>query len=330
MSEKTREGENPMYSATPFDDAFRTMESECDDLLIPLVNYFFDENFDSDVVVTRLRNEHFIEKPDGSEQKRITDSLFCISSKEITKRYHLECESSGYDQSILVRIFEYTSQIALDTAEKGRQVLKVSFPHTGLLLLKEEGTAPDEAEIVIAVPEGEISYHVPIVKRSDIGVDELFEKRLYFLIPFFILNYRDRIDRLESDEKERADFISTYREVRLRLESDLKERKLTLFSFGVIIESMRRMAYNVTEGHGTIQEKVGDMMGGQIMELDWIKAWREAEAEGKAKGIAIFIADKREDNIPDEVIKEKLKKYYHLTDEEAEGFLSMQDRVAVG
>ena len=33
MSEKTREGENPMYSATPFDDAFRTMESECDDLL---------------------------------------------------------------------------------------------------------------------------------------------------------------------------------------------------------------------------------------------------------------------------------------------------------
>ena len=106
--------------------------------------------------------------------------------------------------------------------------------------------------------------------------------------------------------------------------------KNTLFSFGVIIESMRRVAFNVTEGHGTVQEKVGEMMGGQIMELDWIKAWRKAEAEGRAEGISIFIADKREDNIPDEVIKEKLKKYYHLTDEEADGFLSMKDQVVAG
>ena len=59
-----------LYSPTPYDDAFRTMESECDDLLIPLVNYFFNESHGSDAVVTRLRNEHFIEKPDGTEEKR--------------------------------------------------------------------------------------------------------------------------------------------------------------------------------------------------------------------------------------------------------------------
>ncbi|MCR4590861.1 MAG: hypothetical protein K5668_08580, partial [Lachnospiraceae bacterium] len=76
-----------------------------------------------------------------------------------------------------------------------------------------------------------------------------------------------------------------------------------------------------------------DMMGGQIMELDWIKAWREAEAEGRAEGraegstetrtedIKIFISDKREDNIPDDRIKEKLMKHYNLTVKEAEGYL---------
>ena len=345
MSEKIQEDRDPMYSATPYDDAFRTMEGECDDLLIPLVNYFFNESYDSDAVVTRMRNEHFIENPDGSEQKRITDSYFSITSKETIKKYHLECESSGYDQSILIRIFEYTSQIALDDSEKGDQILRVSFPHAGLLLLKEEISAPDSAKIIITTTEGELFYHVPIVKRSDIGLDELFEKRLYFLIPFYILNYRDRIDRLESDEKEREDFIRTYCEIRRRLESDLEERKLTLFSFGVIIESMRRVAFNVTEGHGTVQEKVGEMMGGQIMELDWIKAWRKAEAEGRAEGreegraegraegwaegstetrtedIKIFISDKREDNIPDDRIKEKLMKHYNLTGKEADGYL---------
>ena len=262
MSEKIQEDRNPMYSATPYDDAFRTMEGECDDLLIPLVNYFFNESYDSDAVVTRMRNEHFIENPDGSEQKRITDSYFSITSKEKIKKY--------------------------------------------------------------------------LVKRSDIGLDELFEKRLYFLIPFYILNYRDRIDRLESDEREREDFIGTYSEIRRRLETDLEERKLTLFSFGVIIESMRRVAFNVTAGHETVQEKVGDMMGGQIMELDWIKAWREAEAEGRAEGraegstetrtedIKIFISDKGEDNIPDDRIKEKLMKHYNLTVKEAEGYLNCE------
>ena len=101
----------------------------------------------------------------------------------------------------------------------------------------------------------------------------------------------------------------------------------------------------MTEGHGTVQEKVGEMMGGQIMELDWIKAWRKAEAEGREEGraegreegraegraegstetrtedIKIFISDKREDNIPDDRIKEKLMKHYNLTEKEAEGYL---------
>ena len=45
------------------------------------------------------------------------------------------------------------------------------------------------------------------------------------------------------------------------------------------------------------------------------------EARGKAEGIRIFIADKREDSIPDDRIKEKLMKHYNLTGKEAEGYL---------
>ena len=35
-----------IYSDFAYDDAYRTMESECDDLLIPFVNYFHNENYD--------------------------------------------------------------------------------------------------------------------------------------------------------------------------------------------------------------------------------------------------------------------------------------------
>jgi hypothetical protein len=88
---------SPVYSETAYDDAFRTMEGRCDDLLIPFVNNMFGEKYDESAVVKRLRNEHYIEHEDGSEEKRVTDSFFDITCNNITKRYHLECESPKYD-----------------------------------------------------------------------------------------------------------------------------------------------------------------------------------------------------------------------------------------
>ena len=35
-----------IYSDTAYDDAFRTMEGECDDLVIGFVNHMFDEKYE--------------------------------------------------------------------------------------------------------------------------------------------------------------------------------------------------------------------------------------------------------------------------------------------
>ena len=99
----------------------------------------------------------------------------------------------------------------------------------------------------------------------------------------------------------------------------------------VIIESMRRVSYNMTLGHEKVHKKVGDMMGGQIMDLEWIRAWRAAEAEGREEcrkeDIDIFITDKREDGVPEEKIREKLKKYYGLEDAEIDVYLNGEKKV---
>lgn len=50
----------------------------------------------------------------------------------------------------------------------------------------------------------------------------------------------------------------------------------------------------------------------------------EGEAKGRAEAIAIFIADKREDGITEDVIKEKLIRHFKLTDEEADGYLAKE------
>ena len=118
----------PLYSNIAYDDAFRTLESKCDDALIPFVNYFFDEKYDDKAVITRMRNESFIEHEDHSEEKRISDSHFSIVQNGIRKIYHLECESKTYDGSLLVRMFEYGTQIAIEEARESWDVIRVMKP----------------------------------------------------------------------------------------------------------------------------------------------------------------------------------------------------------
>ena len=89
-SEAKKQKQSSLYSEFAYDDAFRTMETECDDIVIPFVNYFYKEDYDKNAVITRLRNEHFIEHEDQSDEKRITDSRFRITQNKISKLYHFK------------------------------------------------------------------------------------------------------------------------------------------------------------------------------------------------------------------------------------------------
>ena len=96
--------ENLIYSPTPYDDVFRTLVNDCTRLIIPLINEMFHEDYSGNETIRFFPNEHFLNQQDGAEKKRVTDSTFEIVSK-VTKRYHLECESTGSGNSILIRLF---------------------------------------------------------------------------------------------------------------------------------------------------------------------------------------------------------------------------------
>ena len=64
---------------------------------------------------------------------------------------------------------------------------------------------------------------------------------------------------------------------------------LSQFSYGVIISLIQKVAYKMTMKRETVQKKVGDIMGGRVLELDIIKARHEGLAEGRM--------EEREDNV---------------------------------
>ena len=91
---------------TPYDDAFRTLLQDCPELVIPLINELFGTNYTGQEVVITNSNENFLRNPEGKKEKRITDSnLSLISLKGISKRYHLECQSTP-DGTMEIRMWE--------------------------------------------------------------------------------------------------------------------------------------------------------------------------------------------------------------------------------
>ena len=67
-----------------YDGAFRTILNDCRQLIIPVINEIFREDFIGNEKIEFRPNEHFIEQQDAANQERITDTNFIIYGKKNT------------------------------------------------------------------------------------------------------------------------------------------------------------------------------------------------------------------------------------------------------
>ena len=90
----------------------------------------------------------------------------------------------------MIRLFEYDAQIALDEGKITEETLTVTFPNTAVLYLRTYKKTPDKMKYVIITPGGKVQYDVPVIKVQAYSLDDIFEKRLLMLIPFYIFSHK--------------------------------------------------------------------------------------------------------------------------------------------
>ena len=281
MSEQFEESLN-----TAYDDAFRTMMQKCDDLVLPMLNYMFGEHYTEDDKIIRSANEEYTQREGGGITKRITDSQILILSKGKTKKYHVECESSIKTGAVLVRIFEYGAQIALDDAEFNEEEMKltVHFPRAGILFLRSDVKIRNTMTIEIRTAEGtSCTYSVPVMKESNFTLDQIFDKQLFFLLPFYLFQYRDKLPELNTNEVLLKALLEEYEGIAQRLEALVESGRLSSRSRYVIIQMTKRVSDKLAVDHERVKQKVGDLMGGHVINLDIFQAEDAAEARGAEK-----------------------------------------------
>ena len=266
-----------VISSTPYDDVFRTMLNDCARFILPLLNEVFGENYDGTETIVFANDYHFQNRQDGVEDKIITDSSFKVIKDGKEKKYHLECQST-IDNSMVLRFFEYDSQIALDEAvleitdqsddKKVDGMLTVTFPQSAVLYLRSNKNTGDVMKMRFVTPGGELEYDIPIIKMQTYTLQDIWDKKIYLLIPFYIFTHEANFPRYNADEAALKKLTDEFAEIRRHLSELAEAEEITEFENRTIVELSKKVIDNIARRYEKITEGVDRIMGGKVIETE--------------------------------------------------------------
>lgn len=277
-------------TSTPYDDVFRTMATDCPFLLVPLINEAFGEQYTGNEKITLLQNEHFIKLTDGELKKKITDSHIGLPAVT-AKTYHFECQSTA-DGEITIRIFEYASQMALESASHENGHLVLEYPHSAILYLRHSHNTPDYMKITIKTPDSKASYKVPVIKLQQYTLNEIFDKNLLFLIPFYIFSYEKEFPDMENGSLSLDKAEQEFTLIAKKLNKMCLDREITEYTKSMLSSMTKIVIKNIAAKYENIKKGLGDIMGGKVLEYEAKTILRKGIEQGMEKALVFMVVKK--------------------------------------
>ena len=275
-----------MANNTIFDDVFRTMLEKMPELVIPLINEVFGTNYPADIPIEQQRNEH-----QTKSGEKITDSRLKIADKI----YHIECQSTS-DTEMVIRMIEYDFAISLESKKIENGRYRIYFPHSCVLYLRGKGRS-NTIGMDIVMPNGQIiKYDLPAIYVENYTTDVIFQKKLLFLLPFYIMRYEKSREKLEKDPEELRELLQEYEKIAGKLEDSLLGR-VREAQHRYLVEVIKRIADYIFSNSEVAKKGFDQVMGGKVLELETDKFIKKIRDKYK---------DELEAEIKDEV-KEEIK-----------------------
>ncbi len=255
-----------------FDDAFATMVEEYPQVLIPTINEVFGTAYGKEEKVHLFRNEHH--EKDGTI---ITDLYAGVRDG----LYHVECQSNE-DKEMVIRMLRYDFAIAWKNAEWGEEGCEVKFPSSCVLYLRSTKNTPDVMKVRLVLQNGQTSdYTVPVVKIKKYGAKEIFKKNLMLFLPFYMMRYERDIEN--NNEKQLEILYQELEDILCELEQcRRKAEKQGIYV--TVNELFRKITHYMSNSNQKCQERMDEVMGGHVMELESIKLIHQGREEGLTEG----------------------------------------------
>lgn len=260
--------------STIFDDVFMTICERMPSLLIPLINEAFGTDYSEDEEIVPLRDEHHL-----PEKKIITDAYIRIRKE----KYHIECQSNDHVYMI-TRMFEYDTVIALESKIDKGDFIEIEYPASCVVYLRGIGKTSRKRMLRLKFPDGSThDYRPEIIEVAAYSLDEMFDKRLLLMIPFFLVRYEKT---LMKDNPDNAEWQDLSKEAGGMLDR-IKEPSDGSREFDLNLTDLinKIMAYLCRKSDKN-RERLGEIMGGKVLELASDRLRAEGREEGRAEGRA--------------------------------------------
>ena len=258
-----------------FDSVFRTILEKMPQLMIPLINEVFHTDYRMDDRIVQLKNEH---KDITQGLDLITDSLLCIGDR----KYHIECQKMQ-DKTMAIRMFEYDVTIALEEArERGKTGMnEIRFPNSCVLYLTHTASMGDSIGIPVRFADGHVhEYQVPIMKAQSYSTEEIFQKNLQVLLPYYILRYEKKLPEYEQNEIKKMQLFEEYRSIENYLNVATNSE-----DYSNLMEWINKILDYVLRRESQLREGIGEAMRGEVMELFSERMLRIGREEGIEEGL---------------------------------------------
>ena len=262
-----------MATNTIFDDVFRTMQEKMPEQTIPLINAVFGTQYPIDTEIIQGRNEHHTENGEV-----ITDSYLVIDGK----RYHIECQSTE-DQTMVLRMIEYDFAIGLENARKVDGIYRIQLPHPCILYLRGENQDTLLSMELVLFDGQIIKYQVPVIRMEWYSLNEIFEKNLVILLPFYMMRYEKMKEQVETDSELRERIFQECRAIEQYLEKGFLKKGMEK-EFRDMTELVNRIGDYIFLKQQKVRKGLGEIMGGKVLELESDKLIKKGEQIGKQIG----------------------------------------------
>jgi len=264
-----------------YDSVFKTIMQKIPRLVIPLVNEAFGRDYPLDEQVELLPTEY--EVPRGY----ITADSVLRVGKRI---YHIECQSAA-DPRMPIRMIEYNFAIAFEQADATGKVDSIDFPDSCVVYLRESAREPERPNMTLNMPDGEVfTFPVHALGAQSYGADELFERGLLALVPFYLMRYEKELSAIAADDERASALLAELADMR----ADLEAAALEMGDAGLyneLVSMSTRVSDHLLRSEGAFKREARSAMGGEVLlllseekELAVNKAREEGIEAGREEG----------------------------------------------
>ena len=156
--------------------------------------------------------------------------------------------------------------------------------HSALLYLRHYEDTPDTMLVRIKTPGTMAEYEIPVLKVQKYSVDEIFDKKLYYLIPFYIFTHESRFKVYEKDESQLQLLLAEYRHICDRLNDMMESGEMDAYTKQSILDMGKKVVRSLAHDSKSVREGVEKIMGGKILDYPAKRILNKGKAEGRAEG----------------------------------------------